>query len=475
MESHEKLMDPLPPGAAKPVSGRPVAPSSESWEERYRRAQAELDQERLKNRGLEKEIHRLNDVIEELMKPQQPSWVKPNLSLQPHRKRRKKLGPKPGHRPAKRTVPPEDQIDRHVALAAKHCSHCQTELPLPSSWHTHTQIELPPIEKLVITRFYVGYSYCKGCHTMVGLSADQRQGMLAYSKYGPRLHAQIAYWKFGLGLTLGKIQKQLWDRYALHVSTGQLSEMLAKTAKSEEPLYQDLRQTLRGQHHLYVDETGWRESGDNFWLWSFSNEEFSYYRIEKSRGRKIVRNTLGRIYNGTLITDFYSAYNEIKCKGGKQKCWPHLLREVHELKETNPQDVELKSFSKRLKHCFRSASRAATRYRLGKDVEHACAILEGKTDELIKKTYQNADLNRLCKRLKRHRDELYTFIKSGVDPGNNQAEREIRPTVLMRKTSYCNRSHRGAHTQEVLMSIIRTCSKQEINYLDLATQSLLAS
>ena len=70
--------------------------------------------------------------------------------------------------------------------------------------------------------------------------------------------------------------------------------------------------------------------------------------------------------------------------------------------------------------------------------------------------------------MKRYRQELYTFIESGSDASNNRAEREIRPTVLMRKTSYGNRSNQGAHTQEILMSIIRTCAKRNINYLDLA-------
>jgi len=44
----------------------------------------------------------------------------------------------------------------------------------------------------------------------------------------------------------------------------------------------------------------------------------------------------------------------------------------------------------------------------------------------------------------------------------------------MQKTSYGNRSQQGADTQEILFSLIRTCSKQGINYLDLAAQQLTA-
>jgi len=39
---------------------------------------------------------------------------------------------------------------------------------------------------------------------------------------------------------------------------------------------------------------------------------------------------------------------------------------------------------------------------------------------------------------------------------NNLAERMIRPAVILRKNSQCNRSEKGAPVQAVLMSIFRT-------------------
>ena len=43
-----------------------------------------------------------------------------------------------------------------------------------------------------------------------------------------------------------------------------------------------------------------------------------------------------------------------------------------------------------------------------------------------------------------------------MPPDNNHAERMIRPAVIIRKNSPCNRSERGAATQAALMSIYRT-------------------
>ena len=41
-------------------------------------------------------------------------------------------------------------------------------------------------------------------------------------------------------------------------------------------------------------------------------------------------------------------------------------------------------------------------------------------------------------------------------PDNNHGERMIRPAVIIRKNSLCNRSEQGAATQGILMSIYRT-------------------
>jgi len=58
---------------------------------------------------------------------------------------------------------------------------------------------------------------------------------------------------------------------------------------------------------------------------------------------------------------------------------------------------------------------------------------------------------------RRHRSELFVFLYvEGVPSDNNHAERVIRSGVVMRKTSYCNRSVRGAETQMILMSIFKT-------------------
>ncbi|MEW6234245.1 MAG: transposase [Candidatus Omnitrophota bacterium] len=61
-------------------------------------------------------------------------------------------------------------------------------------------------------------------------------------------------------------------------------------------------------------------------------------------------------------------------------------------------------------------------------------------------------------------DELLVFLKNSEVPAtNNQAEREIRMAVLIRKIIYGNRSKEGALTQSVLMTIFRTLKRRGYN------------
>jgi hypothetical protein len=41
-------------------------------------------------------------------------------------------------------------------------------------------------------------------------------------------------------------------------------------------------------------------------------------------------------FRGHLVSDFYGGYNQYA--GRHQRCWVHLLRDLHTLKEAFPQD-----------------------------------------------------------------------------------------------------------------------------------------
>ena len=63
-------------------------------------------------------------------------------------------------------------------------------------------------------------------------------------------------------------------------------------------------------------------------------------------------------------------------------------------------------------------------------------LLDARLEALIvdNSANDNGNVRRYLKRLRRHREELFTFIDyEGVPADNNLAEREIRPAVMLRK------------------------------------------
>ena len=430
--------------------------------------ESSLDKRNSEIEKLRKKIERLekeNEKLKQELKAARgvPGWIKPNLN--PNDKpTRKKRTVKKDQKPNIRTIS-EGEPDEEVTLELENCPFCLMELGAAKRFHCHTQIDLPLPSKPIVTKFHVGSTYCPGCKKEVSAG-----GRMTGTKYGPRLHAQIAALKFDSGMTLGKISRLLANQYTLEISTGQLSEMLSRVGELFSPAHQELKTQLRSEKHLHADETGWRVKGNNEWLWSFSNESISVYLIETTRGQIVVENTLDKTWNGVLTTDFYGGYNSIDCL--KQKCWTHLLRELRELKKTFPDNLELTAYSRQVKTFFYRAKEVAKAFADGQDVEKKLSRLHGDLLRFSQEQRSHDDLVRLSKRLFKHRSEMLTFIKSGTDPTNNNAEREIRPAVLMRKTSYGNRSERGKETQAALMSMVRTCAKRGENFTQFASSYL---
>jgi transposase len=77
--------------------------------------------------------------------------------------------------------------------------------------------------------------------------------------------------------------------------------------------------------------------------------------------------------------------------------------------------------------------------------------------ELIAMVWEDKDATRVIEWLRRHRDELLTFLDEPDVPfDNNHGERAIRPAVMIPKISFGNRTDRVADTLVVPMSVYRT-------------------
>ena len=203
----------------------------------------------------------------------------------------------------------------------------------------------------------------------------------------------------------------------------------------------------------------------------FCNHRSCYYLIDKSRGTEALRKFFTEAFKGTLATDFWAAYDSVWV-GDNQKCLPHLLRELLKVDEHND-GVEWQSFSKQLKRLIRDGIRMRKRKDFTPErYAGRIKLIHRRLCKLADATYHDADASRLGHRISKYRDQLFTFLDTpGVPSDNNHAERQIRPAVIIRKNSLCNRSEEGAATQAILMSVYRTLKLRGLD----STQTIAAA
>ena len=397
--------------------------------------------------------------------PTTPSGMTP-VYLKPRARRRpKKPGQKLGHPGVCR--PPPEHIDEACEHQLKTCPQCGTAVDQPIREHTRFIEDIPKVTPLVSSHTIHGY-WCCHCKTIV---TPKVSVALPRSRLGLRLVVYSAWLHYLVGVSVGNCVKIAAVSLGFQVSPGGLTLAWKNLATLLENQYDAIGRTIRHSAVLHADETGWRINGVTCWMWAFATSQYCYYLIDPRRSAAVVKQVLGTLFAGILITDFYGAYNAIETLA-KQRCYFHLFTELVKVDKLNA-SATWKRFRKRLSRLLKDAvclgeqrqERSAPIYARRR------AKLHRRLDELIASAFDDADAKRLIKRLRRHRDELFTFLDhEGVSPYNNHAEQQMRTAVHTRKVSQQNRSLEGAKTHAIFLTLFRTAQLQKINPVEYVMQ-----
>ncbi len=389
--------------------------------------------------------------------PNTPSSAVPPYAKQTAKpkstKGKRKRGGQPGHpgttRPA---LPPPDRQREHQCEV---CPDCHGKLRRTGETRQRRSEDIPEDLKPVITQDTLHRDYCPACKKRV---EPKLPDVLPRCTLGNRTLVLSAMLHFLQGLTISQIVDTFNFHLRMKVTPGGLVQMWHRLADLLFAWYEQIHRESLESSKLHADETGWRVGGKTHWLWCFASDQSVFYMIDRSRGSPALLKFFTEAFEGTLITDFWSPYDTVVC-ADKQKCWPHLLRDAASVSEKHADDPEWKSFSRRLVSVYRDAKKlhAQKPTMVERDYDMSVARLEGRLAKLGCENWDHPDANRLSKRMAKYGPEMLTFLwYDEVPSDNNAGERAIRPAVMIRKNSYCNHSDRGALTQSVLMSVLRT-------------------
>ena len=402
--------------------------------------------------------------------PTTPSGMRP-VYLKPCTKRRhKKPGRKPGHLGACRPNP--DHIDVHCEHPLTTCPKCGTAVDKPIRQHTRLIEDIPQVTPQVTAHTIHGY-WCSHCKTIV---TPKVTAALPRSSLGLRFVVYTAWLHYLVGVSVGNCVKTAAVALGFRVSPGGLTLAWQNLAALLEHQYDAIGEKIRHSAVLHADETGWRINGVTHWLWAFATRQHCYYLIDRRRGAAVVKQVLGTLFPGILITDFWGAYNAIQALA-KQRCYFHLFTELVKVDKRNCA-ATWKRFRKRLSRLLKDAVRLGEQREIRSPSGYARrrVKLQLRLDELIAGAFEDADARRLIKRLRRHREEMFTFLDhKEVSPYNNHAEQQMGVAVHTRKVSQQNRSSRGAKTHAILMTLFRSAQLQGLNPVDHVLQMARAA
>lgn len=377
-----------------------------------------------------------------------PVYLKPAAPL----KRKKRPGRKKGHTGVARQRP--IQVDQFQEHRLTHCPHCQRPVEKSITDYPRTIEDIPPLEKSLVTQHTVYGYWCSHCRKLVYPVVTEA---LPKAVIGLRLVVFSAWLHYLVGVSVNNIARIFSVFCRFRVSPGGLTQAWKNLAFLLEPRYQDYRAQIAHSGVLHADETGWRLNGRTHWLWCFATTSIAYYLITPGRGSPVIHQVLGQLFRGILICDFWGAYNKISALA-KQRCFFHLFTELVKVDKNN-RSLAWKSFRKTLARLLKDAVWLSEQKK-----QHSAEIFAHRTQRLkqrlnilLESDYPDRDVRRLLKRLKRHRNELFTFLEhENVSPYNNYAEQQMRKPVLTRKVSQQNRSDQGAKTQAILLTLFRT-------------------
>jgi hypothetical protein len=285
---------------------------------------------------------------------------------------------------------------------------------------------------------------------------------LPNSTLGNRVLVLSAWLHYALGNTLSQIVEVFNFHQQLKITSGGLMQMWYRLQAILYVWYEEIQREALNAAVLFADETGWRVDGKTNWLWCFTTRDVTYYMIDRSRGSPALAKFFIEEFSGTLVTDFWGAYNAVCCVL-RQTCLVHLLRDLEHVDKYKQPGKHWPALAKKLRRLVGDAIRLWRRQEELTDQQYQSRRdrIHRRLAELIDTPWEDKQAQRLIKRLRRHRHDLFTFLdQPGVPFENNDAEPAIRPAVIIRKNSYGNRSERGADCQAVLMSVFRTLKQR---------------
>jgi transposase len=410
-------------------------------------------------RELEDENRRLREQLDEAQRAaarQAAPFRRREAKKVPDGQKKRPGRPK-GHPGSHRVVP--THVDAEVEVPLPCCPQCGGGVEELEPIEQFIE-EIPPVRPTV-TRLVTYRGQCPQCGEVQSthpLKTSDATGA-AKVQLGPRAQALVSVLNKQYGLTMRTTCQVIDQLTGLRLTPGGLAQLVQRVGRKAEAPYEALIVDLRAAAATFVDETSWYMGGPGHWLWVFTTTTETVYRVEPSRGREVVTDTLGSGFAGVLVSDCLASYENVPYR--THKCIAHHLKAIAEARDrpdtADPRYLdEWKLFFQTVIGIWRAQPEMG---------EQEFALRRSRLEEwldrlLAAERTQPGDVA-IQKRIGKRRESILTCLyEPAAEPTNNRAERDLRPAVIARKLSCGNKTEAGKRSFEILRSVASSCFKR---------------
>jgi predicted RecB family nuclease len=309
---------------------------------------------------------------------------------------------------------------------------------------------------------YIGRRYrCNVCGTVF---SDRSPEWPQHSE-GAGLLAYVVYQLIELRISHRAVDRSLADLFGMRLPRTVVNRLKSRAAKIYSETCEAMLVKLVIGNVLHVDETTISVEGVQEYAWVFCNENQMVFRRTETRQGHFLKELLND-FKGVLVSDFYPAYDSIRCP--QQKCLVHLMRDFNNdlLKEAFNDELKAlaQEFGNLLKHIVETIDRFGLKTRYLRKHKQAVARFFRKLSSQI---YRTETAARYQKRFEKNRQTLFTFLEhDGVSWNNNTAEHAIKALAALRGAIGGKSREGGTDDYLILLSICETCKCYGVRFLD---------
>jgi len=370
-------------------------------------------------RLLKEEVARLKKNSNNSSRPPSSDIVKPEKTARKVSDQKRKRGGQRGHRKFTRRPFAPAEVDEVVRYELTDTQARGFE-PL-DQWHVLQQVGLP--EKMYRVTEHRARKYrdpVTGRIHIAPMPDDIRKGGLL----GADITAAAAFMKGSCHMSFTTIGQFFKEVMKLDISRGMLCKATQKVSDALSRPYDELVNRLPNEPLVNVDETGHHDGGKLHWTWCFDTSRYSLFRIDKSRGSKVLEEMLGEEFSGIIGSDYWGAYR----KYGRlfnvrlQYCMAHLIREIrflaeHSVRKLSDWGSELLQWLKKL---------FDTLHRRDELTADGFARSMGRIKAGFLRSVRRGPEHRLARKLARRfegdrAENYFRFLTEPVEPTNNAA------------------------------------------------------